>query len=46
MAERLKSQNCDEAIGSYNQIYADALLNKNIQDEESNSLEQRVDALI
>ena len=40
-----ESQNCDEAISSNNQMYADALLSRQHQDEESNSLEQRVDAL-
>ena len=38
--------NCDEAISSYNQVYADPLLSRHLQDEESNSLEQRVDALV
>ena len=40
------SQNCNKAINSYNQVYADALLSRQLQDEEYNSLEQRGDALI
>ena len=44
--ENEDSQNCDEAISSYNQIYADALLSRQLKDEECKSLEQRVDALI
>ena len=44
--EKEESQNCHEAIRSYNQMYADALLNRQLQGEESNSLEQNVDALI
>ena len=44
--ENEESQNCNEAISSYNQMHADALLSRQFQDEESNSLEQRVDALI
>ena len=38
--------NCNEAISSYNQMYADTLRSRQLQDEESNSLEQRADALI
>ena len=41
-----ESWNCNEAISSYNQTYGDALLSRQPQDEESNSLEQRVDPLI
>ena len=44
--ENEKSWNSDKALGSYNQMYADALLSRQLQDEESNYLEQRVDALI
>ena len=41
-----ESWNCNKAISSYNQMYAETLLSRQFQDEESNSLEQRVDALI
>ena len=44
--ENDESWNCDKALSSYNQTYADTLLNRQLQDEESNSLEWRVDALI
>ena len=44
--ENEESQNCNEAISSYNPMYADTLLGRQLQDEESNPLEQRVDALI
>ena len=44
--ENEESWNCDKAISPYNQMYADALLSRQPQDKESNSLEQRVDALI
>ena len=44
--ENEESQNHDEAISSCNQMYADILLSRQIQDEESNPLEQGVDALI
>ena len=44
--ENEESQKCDKAISSYKQMYADALLSRQYQDEESNSLEQRGDALI
>ena len=33
-------------LAKYNQMYADALLIRQLQDEESNSLEQRIDAFI
>ena len=46
LIERMKSQNHDEAITLYNQMYTDALQSRQLQDEESNSLEQWVDALI
>ena len=42
----MKSQNCNEAINSYNQMYANVLMNRQLQDEESNYMDQRVDALI
>ena len=44
--ENEESWNCDKAISSYNQMYADALLSGQLQDKESNSFEQIVDALI
>ena len=37
--ENEESQNCNKAITLYNQMYADALLSRQLQDEESNSLE-------
>ena len=42
----MKNWNCNEAIGSYNQMYAAALLSRQLQDEESNCLEQIVHVLI
>ena len=44
--ENEDSQNCNVAIGSHNQMYTDALLSRQLQDEESDSFEQRVDVLI
>ena len=44
--ENVESQNCDEAISSYHQMYTNTLLSRQLQDEESNSLEHRVDTLI
>ena len=44
--ENEESQNHEEHISSYNQLYADALLTRQLQDEESNSLEQRLNTLI
>ena len=44
--EHEESWNCNEASSSYNQMYADTLLSRKLQDAESNSLEQRADALI
>ena len=44
--ENEDTQNCKNATSSYNQVYVDALLSRQLQDEESNFLEQRVDALI
>ena len=44
--ENEESQNCDNDTCSYNQVYADTLLSRQLQDEESNPLEQTVDALI
>ena len=41
-----ESQNCDNVTGSYNQVYMDAHLSRQLQNKESNSLQQRVDALI
>ena len=44
--ENIESQNCDKAISLYNQTYTDALLSRQLQDEEFNSLKHRVDTLI
>ena len=44
--ENEESQNCDNATSSYNQVYTDALLSKEIQNEESSSLQKRTDVLI
>ena len=44
--ENEESQNCGNTTRSYNQVYADTLLSRQLQNEESNSLEQRVDMLI
>ena len=38
--ENEESWNYNKAISSYNQMYADSLLSRQLQDEESNSLEQ------
>ena len=44
--ENVESQNCNEAISLYNQTHPNALLSRQLQDEETNSLEHRVSALI
>ena len=44
--ENEESWNCYEPVSSYIQMYADVLLSRQLPDEVSNSLEQRVDALI
>ena len=44
--ENKESLNCSNATNSYNQVYVDTLLSRQLQSEESNSLEQRVDVLI
>ena len=44
--ENEESPNCNEAISSYNHMYADTLPSRKLQDEESTSLEQRADVLI
>ena len=41
-----ESWNSNNATSSYNQVYVDALLSRQLQNEESNTLEQRIDALI
>ena len=35
--ENEESQNCDIATSTYHQVYADALLSRQLQNEESNS---------
>ena len=44
--ENEESQKCGNATSSYNQVYADAILSRQLQNEESNSLEQRADVPI
>ena len=44
--ENEEGQKCNNATGSYNQVYVDPLLSRQHQNKESDSLEQRVDALI
>ena len=56
--QKEESQKCNNDTGSYSQVYVDALLSRQLQNEESNSLsrqlqneeskslEQRVDVLI
>ena len=44
--ENEESQKCNNATDSCNQVYVDALLSRQLQNEEFNSLEHRVDALI
>ena len=44
--ENEESQKYNNATGSYDQVYVDTPLSRQLQNEESNSLEQRVDVLI
>ena len=44
--ENKESWKYNNTNSSYNQVYADGLLSRQLQNEESNSLEQRVDVLI
>ena len=46
LVENEENQNCDNSTSSYNQVYANTLLSRQLQDEESNSLEQTVNVLI